>query len=298
MAAQAVVQQVEGSNPNRLRFKCIMFTSFKVDDFSYDKEKVTYIIYQKEKCPKTGRLHLQGYAELLQQYSLRQVKIIFNDNALHVEKRRGTQTQAIEYCTKEATRVDLPIEEGQKASQGARSDLVEAFDLVKSGASMHSVAEAHPTTYIRYNRGLEKVSMLYSVCSRKMRDLTVTVNWGVTGSGKTYSVYRDNAIEDIYKLVLHDSALWFDGYDNQDILLIDEFYGQVKISMLLQILDKYPLRLPTKGGHTYAGWSKVYITSNCHPDAWYSNVPDETKRALVRRISNIVEFNEAYVADK
>jgi len=80
--------------------------------------------------------------------------------------------------------------------------------------------------------------------------------------------------------------LWFDGYDGQDVVIFDDFYGGLPLPYMLRLLDGYPMRLPIKGGHTYAKWTKVYLTSNVPPTEWYQD-PDG---AFARRIHEVVEF--------
>jgi len=75
------------------------------------------------------------------------------------------------------------------------------------------------------------------------RDIKVIVLWGDAGSGKTRFVYDNHKIEDIYKLnVNSNGALWFDGYESQSVLLIDDFNGWIQYRDLLTILDRYPYR--------------------------------------------------------
>lgn len=83
--------------------------------------------------------------------------------------------------------------------------------------------------------------------------------------------------------------LWFDGYDGQSVLIIDDFSGWIKYRFLLRLLDGYQVRLEVKGSHTWAAWTEVYITSNVPPEGWYERgAPPE----LLRRLDEIV-----YVAE-
>ena len=53
---------------------------------------------------------------------------------------------------------------------------------------------------------------------------------------------------------------------------------------MLNLLDGYRLRLPIKGGFTYAAWTKIFITSNQISEP-YSMASIEHKAAFDRRIS-------------
>lgn len=77
------------------------FTSFKeITKDTYKNENVSYICFQQEKCPTTGKIHWQGYLELKNPSDLKNVKNIFKDSTIHLEPRRGSQKQAIDYCKK------------------------------------------------------------------------------------------------------------------------------------------------------------------------------------------------------
>ncbi|KAF8784594.1 Replication-associated protein like [Argiope bruennichi] len=51
---------------------------------------------------------------------------------------------------------------------------------------------------------------------------------------------------------------------------------------LLRLLDRYPLKVPIKGGYAEFNSEIIYITSNQHWSEWYPSIPN--KDALWRRI--------------
>jgi len=61
---------------------------------------IQYIIYGVEKGEK-GTPHFQGYIELQKRVAFDVVKRAINNS--HIESRRGSQQQAIEYCKKKGT---------------------------------------------------------------------------------------------------------------------------------------------------------------------------------------------------
>jgi len=63
---------------------------------------------------------------------------------------------------------------------------------------------------------------------------------------------------------------WWDGYGGQRDVIIDDFYGGLRFSFMLQLLDRYPLRLQTKGGSVVLLATRFVITSNKHPSDWYN----------------------------
>lgn len=264
--------------------RSICFTMFNEPPKEWDDD-IRYVIYQKEKCPTTGREHFQGYIEVSKPHRFRWFKDVLNDQAAHLEKRRGTRDQARDYCRKDDTRISEPIEYGKWISgAGHRSDLDAVSDMIKDGASIKEVAEEVPSTFIKYSKGIKALKSIFDN-NKRMRPQEVICLIGQAGTGKTRYVYDHENIDDVYKLDHDNNNVWFDGYEGEHILLIDDFYGWIRYGWLLNILDRYPLRLPVKGGHTYANWDKVYITSNKPPKDWYEVGFTD---ALERRLNKII----------
>jgi len=72
-----------------------------------------------------------------------------------------------------------------------------------------------------------------------------------------------------------------------NIVVIDEFRGDIDISHLLRWLDRYPVVVEIKGSSTPLVAEKIWITSNLHPTAWYPNLDPLTYAALERRLNII-----------
>ena len=253
---------------------------------NYTEEELThledfggqYIIFGFEEGSQ-GTKHLQGYCEYENPVTLGRLKKDISDR-VHIEKRRGTQEQAIKYCKKDGNW----WEKGEKKpGQGYRTDLEEVAADVQGGKSLQEIAEEHPVQWIKYNRGI--TSLRNTEKRAKWRDVEVVVYWGETGTGKTREAMKE---ESIYKLNQNSNGtLWFDGYDGEKTLLLDDFYGWIKWGELLTLLDGYEYRCQVKGGHVWANWTKVIITSNKHPEKWYDRTD---KEALWRRIKSIEKF--------
>lgn len=285
------------------QYRNFCWTSY--EDVFYDNPNVTYFICQEEKCPKTGRYHLQGYCELDKRWTLSKIKEEFGNRALHIEMRRGSQQQAIDYCKKEDTATGRRWEFGTPKSQGDRNDLKDVYEMVKKGMRNIEILESVPHTFMRYGRAIDNVrNVLNKESGKRMRKVEVYVLWGESGTGKTRYVYDNEDINDIYKLdKCNGDNIWFDGYEGEKILLIDEFYGSsIKFSMLLQLLDIYPMKLQVKGGHTWANWERVYITSNKPYTNWYrlsdSDISHKCKlQPLARRITESIMFGKEWSAE-
>lgn len=255
---------------------------------------VQYLVYQRERGDN-GTEHFQGYLETDRRIRINQLK---NINArIHWEARRGSQAQAVAYCQKADSRIDGPWEHGvprESRSQGSRTDLVSVAERIAQGADFQEIENDFPGESIRFRRHIMEAcrDRRRRILRRELRpNLTVTVLWGDPGTGKTRSVYESEGIENIYTLTeCHNGSIWFDGYDNESVLLIDDFRGWIKYTTLLKMLDIFPYRLPIKGSFDYAAWTKVYITSNHPIEEWYRTDSGHCIGALRRRIHRVEHF--------
>lgn len=129
--------------------------------------------------------------------------------------------------------------------------------------------------------------------------LRVIVSYGETGTGKTFSainfVARDQAYYKLSAPSLKGGKLWFDGYEGQKVLIMDDWDGQCcSAATMKNLLDVYKLQVEIKGGTAWACWHTVVITSNLHPRDWYIRMnenQDQTEiRPLRRRITEIRHY--------
>lgn len=282
------------------RHRNYCFTSFNCDIFRDGNVKfdvwrskgVKFIVYQFEKCPNTGKEHVQGYAEFSKAMSYKAIKKCFGDNTIHLEVRRGSQSEAIEYCKKDDSRLDGPFEFGDKNVQGARNDLGAIRDAINNGATINDIMDEFPSQFIRYGRGIRDMfNAMFERNVPNFKNVECNILYGDAGTGKTKYVYDKFDANDVYRLRRsNNGTLWFDGYTGQKVLLIDEFYGWITWSDLLEFTDGYKLKLDVKGGFTYKAWDYVYITSNKAPENWYKDFNCMEKNEFKRRINKIVKL--------
>jgi len=240
-----------------------------------------YLIFGKE-VGESGTPHLQGYLQLSSRRTLSWLKANFNGRA-HFEVARGSPESNIDYCSKDG---DL-FEFGQRpaAAQGRRSDLTEVVEAINSGARRGEIARRFPNHFVRYHRGFTELINLQE--SARRWEVQVNVYFGATGTGKTKKAWEE-ASESAY---VHPGGRWFDGYEGEEHVIFDDFGGsEFKITYLLKLLDRYPMRVPIKGGFVQWKPKKIWITSNYAPEEWFPNAKEEHVNALLRRISNKLRF--------
>lgn len=246
-------------------------------------QEIRYLVCQVEAGNEAHRRHLQGYVELVRPVRRRQLATILGIPGIHLEPRRGTRDQARDYARKEDTRVQGPWEYGTWiGGQGARSDLAAVRELVDSGAGELDIAQQHFDTWCKHHRAIARYRHLRDGARHVLRQVKCIVLLGPSGSGKSWTAFQD--YPDAYRLAppnVPGGAVWFDGYDNQATLVIDDFDGWIPYRRLLVLLDPYPCQLPVKGGSCYAAWTTVVITSVKPIESWY---PMESMAELDRRV--------------
>jgi len=182
-----------------------------------------------------------------------------------VERRRGDQSQAIEYCSKEASRVLGPWRIGEPAKgQGFRTDINELAQAIVGGVSRRELVQQFPTLVLKFARGIEYARNIV-LESPPWRDLRCFYLYGPTGTGKSSFVYSTHGHSNVYTLPSARHT-WFDQYDGQQVLFIDEYSNGLERETLLRWLDGHPLQVQVKGGHVAARWTYVYVVSN---ENWY-----------------------------
>lgn len=248
------------------------FTDFTDgDEPDVDPSQVRYIIAQQERCPDTGRIHWQGYIQLSRNQRFTFVKKL--NPWAHWEPAKGTPLENKAYCTKDETRVSGtdPYEFGEMKKQGQRKDIEDFKDAIKQGKRKRDLIEEYSGILSRYPRFYDTVAM--TMCPKINTDRKVILLYGKPGAGKTRFVYDAHGDSmDFWRKPIGNGSFWFDHYDGHKFVLIDEFEGaasKVPLDVVLQLLDIYPLMVPTKGSHVWWNPEIIYICSNSRPDAWY-----------------------------
>lgn len=248
-----------------------------------DANPIQFLSYGRE-LGEQGTPHLQGQLECDRRMTRRAVNRLLG-NRCWLAVRRGSFEQAKEYCEKDGDFVVY----GERVSEGRgkRTDLDNLKADLNDGKSLQEISNEHFGSFLRYRRAIVAWKNLNT--EARAWQCSVIVYWGRTGAGKTKTVY-DN-VSDFSEVYAHPGGQWFDGYHGQKIVLFDDFGGsEFKITYLLKLLDRYPMRVPIKGDFVQWVPHEVYITSNRSPEDWYPGANSEHVAALFRRLTNIVHF--------
>lgn len=270
------------------------------------KTHVAYFIFQKEICSTSLRPHWQCYIEFYDAQYVTFVKDkIFADNTVHVEIRLRPREDCRQYCKKKETRAEGspqevgPFEFGvwrEVGGTNTKNKLAVLQEAIADGREVHELVHDDPSTVLRYRSNLEwyRTQIQQLDAMKKSRVMNVRVFYGLTGSGKTHlatneATYYCNGDRSLVYILSGGSQgkVWFDGYRFGKVLVIDDFDSWIPWTLLLRLLDKYPLRLEVKGGTIWAKYEEVWITSNKAPHEWTNMGERVDKRhmdALMRRI--------------
>lgn len=245
--------------------------------------------------------HIQGYLELKNPARISGVKALFP--RAHLEARKGTRAQALNYVIKDQTRLSGPecyvnnawihcpenallfgknLAEQLTATKGTASCLKSTLLKIKSelnsgdSTAIERIADEYFDIWIRYHRAFDRYLLMKS--KPRNHPTEVIVLCGPSGTGKSrWALDQD---EHAY---WKQRSNWWDGYMGQKTVVLDEFYGWIPYDTLLRLCDRYPLLVETKGGQTNFCADKIIITSNKSPTEWYKN---QYFKAFERRVTS------------
>lgn len=259
-------------------------------DSPRDWPNVKYLCWQLEKGEE-GTPHYQGYVMFSKKMTLAGCKKL--NSRAHWEMRKGSHDDAKNYCTKDDTRVEGPWFLGEEPATGKRNDLLACKQMIDDGASWKQVADEQFPSFVRYYRGLQ----IYRGLAATPRNFKteVIVIYGPTGTGKSY--FANTVFPGAYWLPNQKgSTLWWDGYQDQETVVIDEFYGWIRYAELLRICDAYPCQVQTKGGMINFAPKRIVITSNHEPISWYEFFEKDpnAQAAMMRRFEHVWYLNKKF----
>lgn len=156
---------------------------------------------------------------------------------------------------------------------------------------MLEVAEKFPGNFLRYQRGLIAMQLLYS--KKRAHAMEVKVYWGQPGTGKSrdiHATYPNAYWKD-------SNNRWWDNYQGEKEIVLDDFIGKLDQDFFLRLLDRYPLLVECKGGSYNFQAQTILISTMVDPMEWYNLTPASIAwRAIRRRVTEWVYYSERGVS--
>lgn len=236
---------------------------------------------QLEKGKETETQHLQIYLGFRTKVRRGKVTALLGTDAFHAECCRDPRACYL-YCQKEDTRISGPwASEWEGTRQGERTDLQRAAQLIKD-SGIRAVADELPEVVIKFPRGLRELDSLLHEDSNEIRLKEVVFLWGPTGTGKTTQAMSYPGAR-----MCEVSNGFFD-YESCETCVfdeVDEILGSVlPIQKLLKLCDRWPTRVPIKGGWKTFNPPRIVMTSNIPPEVLFGGQHYE---AICRRLTTV-----------
>lgn len=240
---------------------------------------LVWIRGQLERGELRGLEHYQVVCAFESKVALPGVVRLYGDR-VHAELSRSEA--ANDYVWKEETRIGTPFEFGAKPIRvNSAVDYQGVWDAAKQG----DLDRIPPRVRVVSYRTIRAIASDFSV--PKAFERNVRVFWGPTATGKSRRAWSEAGSGAYSKCPR--SKFW-DGYQGQSEVVIDEFRGSVDVSYLLRWFDRYPVRVDIKGSSVPLVAPNVWITSNLAPIEWYPGLDQDTLAALLRRLE-VTHFN-------
>lgn len=275
----------------------------------FNPDQMRYLLQAPEICPDSGKHHYQSYVvwnnDKTLSASLKNLKPFvihprltsclgsFQENLDYIRGPYGPKL--INGISKEKPFNPKWTEYGDKPSQGARGDLKLLKDQIVSGeSSVNKIVIERPDMYHQYGRTLHKIEDLVQ---RKTWRTEMTKGlwiWGPTATGKSHTAFEGYSEETHY--LYEDDKGWWDAYEGQETVIMNDFRGDIAFNTLLKIVDKWPHKVSRRGREQAQFVSKkVIITSSLPPHKIYKNryIEDDMKQ-LYRRfeIKDLTNYGE------
>nr|UOF76671.1 rep protein [Cressdnaviricota sp.] len=240
---------------------------------------VEYIKGQLERGDETEYLHWQVVCATSRRVALAAIRKIFGP--WHAELTRSAAAR--EYVWKDDTGIaGTRFELGNPPT---RRNSATDWGRIKDNAKIGNFDEIPDDIFIRHYSALRTIRSDYATCSGIEKNIFVF--WGPTGTGKSRTAW-ESAGADAYGK--DPRSKFWDGYQGEKCVVMDEFRGAIDISHLLRWFDRYPVRVEIKGSSRPLCAESIWITSNLKPSDWYPDLDSASLDALLRRLV-VREFN-------
>lgn len=254
------------------------------------KENMRYLVMGEEIGGETEKEHIQGFVIFNNPRVM--TGIIEEFPGVHWEIIKGTPKQNEVYCKKDGKWEEFGTPPKKK---GERTDLIKIGKMVRDGMSDRDIltheddsGKDYAGQWIRNYRGIAAARLILDKKPSRNWKMDVRIYWGESDTGKTRLVH------DLFgdSLYTKTPGRWWDGYNGEETILIDDFDPTDKFDLsfdyYLKLLDRYKMQVEYKGGFVDMTSKRIIITSNYDPKGWF--LAKHNRNAFFRRVDTIAEF--------
>lgn len=199
-------------------------------------EQADYVTYGVETGEENTK-HYQGYCYFKSVARFNRLKKLLK--RAHIEKQKGNNTQAIEYCHKDGEKYEWGT---RPENSDQKSKWQSIMSLAKNG-NIEQLQLEYPRIYIMYSEKLKSMMErpAYIIDGPTRHEWW----WGPTGTGKSKLLW-----EKYPKHYQKKKNKWWDGYYDQDVVAIEEWSPDHHMlsSHLKEWADRYPFQAEIKNG--------------------------------------------------
>lgn len=242
-----------------------------------------YICYGNE-TGADGTPHLQGYIHFDHARHFDALKRLLP--RAHIEVRRGTLDQAIDYCKKDGDFIELGEKPASRDEKRKRSDeeFKEIISMAEQG-KLDWIKQHHPKQYLQHHTKL----LALKEPDTPILDGSLQHEWwvGATGTGKSRTVWQ--LYPNHYQKELNK---WWCGYTDEPVVVIEEWCPKNECtgSQLKIWADRYPFTGQIKGGSLKKiRPTKIIVLSNFTIDECFASEQD---RDPIKRRFTVIRFPE------
>ena len=242
-----------------------------------------YVVYGKE-IGDSNTPHLQGYVVFHTMQRLAAVKRL--SPRAHWEVARGSTEQNKAYCTKDGDFTELGEEPITKAASGRAEK--ERWEAARDAARRGDLEAVDADIYLRHYRALKEIAKDHMVKPNDADNVTGIWYYGPPGTGKSRTARLD--YPGAYDKMQNK---WWDGYQSELYVIIDDFDSK-ELGHHLKIWgDRYSFLAETKGGAINIRPEKIVITSNYSIEELFADNP--TLIAALKRRFTCKHFGEDHI---
>ena len=245
-----------------------------------DENAFRYIVVGEE-ISETGTPHLQGYVYFKSAKTLSSAKKALG-RRYHIEAARGSPQQASDYCKKDNQFWeigDLPI--GGVGKKVTLAERIERNKLLKTLSLNQLVDEGH----ISINKVRElknaRLDLAQEGKAYQAEECRGVWYYGEPGVGKSYKARMENP-----GLYIKAQNKWWDGYQGEEVVLLDDLDTSMLGHYLKIWLDRWSCSGEVKGGTVNLRYKKFIVTSNYTPEELF------TDPMMAKAIRRRIEFHE------